>query len=599
MKGRQWSRIHLSSYKPTNSSLSFRMLLFYLALFMAYLSLQIWHFKRIEGYILEYILVGTVSLFFAIASSFVRWFPRLIIFESYLFLWFFCTFSLYNSPNYYIPLGTIVLGLISLTILYWIVNPYIIRAFSRCRGSRPPKIIHDDVSMRYEIHQNVCCSPAYICVYEGPMKRGKPHGLGIWVDSSYHGEFLKGYFSNGIPIGPFESIESETRNILVNLRIIFATNCGGRFWLTRTPLHYGVASVEACISGFFYKNYPLTQMISPPTCCTCEVQCKCIKDIIRNKLYKHIDDERKLNSISVNIDGKTSSLHIPGFYSLKNRNKEVSIKLNKKSKTEYDLVLDNNWVKGDTTEGLLFIHGMYHSLEDSLKRFGQFLALGNFPPRLKTFVYNWPSSSNPLLYYQAQNLAIDESNHDDLLKFLKAIRAGGIENISIMCHSMGARVLLSGFRRLKELFVERVDNIESDMEDSFIKFSMNKESKKHKLEILNLILLNPDYELENFAQEYEELSKYCKNITIYADGRDVALKFSTRLNKKMSLGNNIKPILDTLGNTLDVDIIDTGDLDRNMNSQFHGYFNINRAMVDDLRELIADGMYLILNIILK
>ena len=36
-----------------------------------------------------------------------------------------------------------------------------------------------------------------------------------------------------------------------------------------------------------------------------------------------------------------------------------------------------------------------------------------------------------------------------------------------------------------------------------------------------------------------------------------------------------------------VDIIDTSDLDRNMNSQFHGYFNINRMMVDDLYELIV------------
>src|SRR5438128_886381 len=37
----------------------------------------------------------------------------------------------------------------------------------------------------------------------------------------------------------------------------------------------------------------------------------------------------------------------------------------------------------------------------------------------------------------------------------------------------------------------------------------------------------------------------------------------------------------------DIDIIDPSDLDRNMNSQFHGYFNINRMMVDDLWELIV------------
>lgn len=48
-------------------------------------------------------------------------------------------------------------------------------------------------------------------------------------------------------------------------------------------------------------------------------------------------------------------------------------------------------------------------------------------------------------------------------------------------------------------------------------------------------------------------------------------------------------LVDDKGNELDVDVIDTSDLDRNVNTQFHGYFNINRIMVDDLFELIVTG----------
>jgi hypothetical protein len=49
----------------------------------------------------------------------------------------------------------------------------------------------------------------------------------------------------------------------------------------------------------------------------------------------------------------------------------------------------------------------------------------------------------------------------------------------------------------------------------------------------------------------------------------------------------VTPLVDNRGNLLDIDLIDTGDLDRNTNSTFHSFFNINRLMVDDLWDLIV------------
>ncbi len=51
----------------------------------------------------------------------------------------------------------------------------------------------------------------------------------------------------------------------------------------------------------------------------------------------------------------------------------------------------------------------------------------------------------------------------------------------------------------------------------------------------------------------------------------------------------VNPLLDSKGNLLDIDLIDTSDLDRNTNSSFHSFFNVNRLMVDDLHELIVTG----------
>jgi esterase/lipase superfamily enzyme len=58
------------------------------------------------------------------------------------------------------------------------------------------------------------------------------------------------------------------------------------------------------------------------------------------------------------------------------------------------------------------------------------------------------------------------------------------------------------------------------------------------LELQNLILLNPDYEVDTFRSDHEELAQYCPAITVYADSRDVALKLAFRLNQKKSLGRN-------------------------------------------------------------
>lgn len=45
---------------------------------------------------------------------------------------------------------------------------------------------------------------------KGDMANGRPHGYGTWIDTSYQGELLTGYWRNGIPIGPFESTENDT-----------------------------------------------------------------------------------------------------------------------------------------------------------------------------------------------------------------------------------------------------------------------------------------------------------------------------------------------------------------------------------------------------
>jgi len=272
----------------------------------------------------------------------------------------------------------------------------------------------------------------------------------------------------------------------------------------------------------------------------------------------------------------------------------------------------------------LFIHGIYHDLDDALKRFGQFLALGHFPPHLKPFCFSWPGSSSPLLYWCASSSASDNDVHRDLRRFVRMLARAGITNLHVMCHSMGSRLFLRSFALLKEAFKRRAhfrspnasfgDYRASAMElldasarspppsltsstvlggSNGVTSPTGAAASELQITLQNVILLNPDYEAHTFLNDYWDMQQYCANITLYADSRDAPAKAASTMSQFKNLGEELftdqqaDKYLAQLNH--DIDMIDTMDLDRNVDSQFHGYFNINRLMVDDLYELIVTG----------
>lgn len=187
------------------------------------------------------------------------------------------------------------------------------RAWYSCTASQTPQVvvITDEEGRnnkggiyRWEIEESHLFAPNTKCIYEGSLVDGKPHGYGTWVDTSYQGDLLRGYWAGGYPIGPFESMEKDTRNILANLRIVYGTDSGGssflqRFlsritipYISRTPLAVGVASIETCISGNFFKGYPMVNFLTGPV--ECKKGDKYIKELLDGQHYIHIDDEKRM-----------------------------------------------------------------------------------------------------------------------------------------------------------------------------------------------------------------------------------------------------------------------------------------------------------------
>ncbi|KAM9966620.1 hypothetical protein ACTFIR_006840 [Dictyostelium discoideum] len=620
MKKRQWSRIQRGTFTNEKRGFSILWFLFFMIVYGVYLFLQIYHFERIDGYILEFILMGFISFSLGLLVPRFAIIVRIVFLEVYSTLYLFFIFNLYYEKQYYIPLISLGSGVLVFSIICFFVYPYIMRCIFSITGAITLNVDKDQwvrgESNRFTIKQKNLFQKPSTCIYEGPLLDGRPHGIGTWMDTSYQGELLTGFWEDGIPLGPFESMENDTRSLLVNLRIIYGTNGGGKSWLDRIPLNIGVASIECCVSGNFFKGYPKVSMIKGPDLCKCQNRCTCIQSLLDKKYYRHIDDDKTITSIVVSLDKKMDALAISGFKPLHPKNKTVSIEIGRQENVQ-KLIVDNNWISSQSNEGILFIHGYDHDLKDALKRFAQFLALGHFPNYIKPFVFNWPSSTSPLLYWCAHSVASDNDNHRDLQKFIESLGQSGIRNLHIMCHSMGTRFFLRSFSKIKKAFAKRKpivysnnnnsnnnnenfnnnnnnnnnNDISSSSNSGFVQQPEQDKSLKYinKINLTNLIFLNPDYEINTFKNDYGELRNYCPRITVYADHRDEAIKMAFRITQKRNLGNNIFGIVDDDGGMLDVDIIDTGDLDSNMSERHHSFFNINRLMVDDLHDLIVTG----------
>lgn len=60
----------------------------------------------------------------------------------------------------------------------------------------------------------------------GQTRKQQPKGLkhiSTVYDSASNGELLRGWWQDGIPVGPFESTENMAKTLLCNVRVMFAT----------------------------------------------------------------------------------------------------------------------------------------------------------------------------------------------------------------------------------------------------------------------------------------------------------------------------------------------------------------------------------------
>ncbi|CAG8532695.1 18595_t:CDS:2 [Acaulospora morrowiae] len=471
---------------------------------------------------------------------------------------------------------------------------------------------------------------------------GRPHGRGEWVDDSFDGECLKGIWEHGIPIGPFQSRGSGTGDAFHAVRVGFVKNRCTPWYEKRfyprpfeSGLDVGVAAVECSVSGKYLKYLPRASLIVPPksryglqnnfnqntsdtspdilSCNSSPNNLQiehCLENLTTFVAAMGSDSGAKEQS-SIIIRLEDEVVNITGYYPIDNYalNDQVIVKRvprreesNMDSQRNHYTLEVEGWKQSDDSsvtnkECIIFIHGFNCSTKFAMETLGQFLVLADLPNYIKPFVFS-PPGINAFWYFSAQTRSCSEESINEFRTFLQQLQDLGFHAVHIIGHSLGCMVVLNYVKAFEGIFTVHDSSRHNTKLETSYEFDRSDPMSSHEnihhipvntptMKLSSVILLNPAAPLDFFVDHgYSQLYKYCDHITIYTNSRDFALKMGEILSKKRSLGRQVDDIYSN-GKLIDIDLIDTTQLDVNIHKIRHNFFNLNRLLVDDLWDIIV------------
>jgi esterase/lipase superfamily enzyme len=265
-------------------------------------------------------------------------------------------------------------------------------------------------------------------------------------------------------------------------------------------------------------------------------------------------------TISIPLHHKIGVVERPKWYKLEfseDPKKHVTIvELKKLGSDSFFSEVSDKAGERPKNEALLFIHGFNVPFDDAIRRTGQIafdLDFGGV-----AMAYSWPSQGELKAY------TIDEANAEwsipHLTQFLIDLQEKTeIENIHVIAHSMGTRVLSYALANAKD--------------------------EGFELNLHNVILAAPDIDKDVFTDQIlPKITAASDKLTMYASSDDTALKLSQTIHGNGRLGLSGDEILVTPG----MDTINASGIDTSMLG--HGYYGSHKVVVADIFNLIIKGL---------
>ncbi|MGY3120313.1 esterase/lipase superfamily enzyme [Bradyrhizobium sp. S3.14.4] len=214
--------------------------------------------------------------------------------------------------------------------------------------------------------------------------------------------------------------------------------------------------------------------------------------------------------------------------------------------------------KAPQKRALIFVHGFNTSFEDALYRNAQIIWDLQYPGL--SVLFSWASAGRPSEYFYDRDSAyLARDAFVGVLRLLKENHH--FDQVDVIAHSMGNLVVL-------------------DALSSYAKTS-------NPAMVGELVMAAPDVDRDQFLQMGPIVRKITKGMTLYASSADKALALS-RIPARVPRAGDVAPqgpiVLPDI-ETIDVTAI--GDEIFGLN---HTEFASNRAVIDDMKLLIWNGM---------
>eukprot|EP00929_Paragymnodinium_shiwhaense_P080126 TRINITY_DN41766_c0_g2_i1.p1 TRINITY_DN41766_c0_g2~~TRINITY_DN41766_c0_g2_i1.p1 ORF type:complete len:766 (-),score=110.26 TRINITY_DN41766_c0_g2_i1:119-2416(-) len=481
----------------------------------------------------------------------------------------------------------------------------------------------------------------------GVDDHGRPHGMGCWGDTSFHGECLRGVWIHGVPGGEFTSREYGTGAQFKQLPIGYATsradcmpeNLSKKSSVAKrgTGLRFGLAQVEVSYAGGFFPFLPSVEQHAEQQSLTVLLRSRqqtvTSKDL--RKPYISIEgigeddlagllaaaDDTVQNNVIISqlpVYHLTGS-HI-GFAKLLDLHRSGAMALMERK-----------------PEALIFLHGYNSDLATSMGRVAQVFALGNMPPHIVPFVFSY-SGGSALMYFQVKWHMVDYGK--DFAIFLEQLGEHFTET-HILTHSCGAEFFFVNWNDISDRFVPACCGLSRQ---SISPAPPRRDPNDRRLHLATLTLLNADVLLEIVARLLPEILQHAEHFSSYNDSTDGALFYSAMMQsvlprplqkwraredaawKTQVFGRCVSPLwmdLDEGGQpvlqsadirealglerkcqqydaasvepqletgrhwTRRMDIIDCSGIDQNVHKLRHNYYMLNTQMVEDVCELVG------------
>jgi esterase/lipase superfamily enzyme len=203
---------------------------------------------------------------------------------------------------------------------------------------------------------------------------------------------------------------------------------------------------------------------------------------------------------------------------------------------------------------LVFLHGYNVSFEEAALRAAQISFDMKFQGAVVLF--SWPSLGTTFGYFADGERA--ELSAERLVEFLRILEGGPWEQVHLVAHSMGNRVVVLGL----------ADN------------------PPPALPIGQIVFVAADVYVETFDQKFPKMSGIGKLKTSYTSKADRALLVSSWLHRAARIGiTRGEPFARPGMETIDASTVDTSLL-----SLGHSYFGDKRTVITDLGYLLREGL---------